>query len=250
MRLACILSLFLMGFVGYAQSSSNQLFDFDKKSSRSYLKEHRVVSGIMDTIFSIDVLKTAPREVWLKEVNTNFMEYCPPKGFSLRIKQWPGIYEALVKHKKSRVYFWLNETTGTPEFIGYSKAEIVYPELSESLQSEASEDLIDFSKVDKTQFQGTYIVGSIDPVELDMLFPLLHKKSLFLVYPEHLWGAPKLFSYGDSFTLKAPLSVAMLSKLRKSEGCVVLKKDQGLYEIVGFISESKRRELFEKQHKN
>lgn len=227
----CFLSVSVFG-----QIAPEDLINFDEKSTRSYLKKHRVLSAKLDSVFNFGAIERGPNTVWLKEVKTNFTTLVPYSGLSLVYKEQSWMHAWLQEHKNLRVYFWMNDQTGTPEFIGYSKDFIEFPKIRKKLVDKEQEGFIDFSEVDRSNFSGTYIRGRLDGSQRMTVFTLLFKKKLLLIYPEHLWGEPKLLTFAGRYKLTKRISVGLLEKIVQEDIFLVLKKVEQQYEICGFVT--------------
>lgn len=230
-----VLWCFLISMNLFGQITPDDLINFDEKSSRSYLKKHRVLSASLDSIINFGHIDRGVNTVWLKDVKANFTTLVPHSGLSLVHKELPWMHPWLKEHKELRVYFWMNDLTGTPELVGYSKDIIEFPKIRKKLLDNEQDTFVDFSSVDPSAFSGTYIRGRLDGSERMTVFTLLYKKNLLLIYPEHLWGAPKISTFADRYKLVKPISVGLLEKIVQEDIFLVLKKVNHQYEICGYV---------------
>ncbi len=222
----------------FGQFSSEKLIDFDKRSSKKYVKKHKVITALLDEQFNFGSLANpSDNTIWVNEINNNFSTlYNGKKRDQLRVSNESIIYDWLKEHRFYRIYFFMNEDTGIPELIGYSKKGIK-PKIRKRFRKKENIDLIDFTNVDiSTLDPANYVVGWL---EIEGTFPLFFKKEIVLVYPTDLTLEPQTFI--GTYTLSKRLSIGMsevimqINPESRFQGArLVLKKIGKHYQIVGF----------------
>jgi hypothetical protein len=232
MRYVIVFLLLLNSISNYAQQE-HELIHFKSKKSIKYFKNNMCIVGQVDVKYNLWFdNKSTSNEIALKEVHSNFASDTVDLLF-LKYQIDSTLSQFIRKNPSFFYYFNPNYENGSYRMVGYSLSPIQFPK--NKIKSSPVE-LIDFTNYPDSLLQeGEYTVGGID-FSFQDTYPLLYQAGIMLNYPRDL-KLKEMNLYGAYFKLKSPLSIEMIHAINEAgANQIVLKEDNGIYEIVGFVN--------------